>query len=153
MRNNRGVTGIELLAVLAIATLFTVCVVSMNGCAGKPVADQQQLATVGVQLVAFNLGAFVAEKKPAADVPIRNAYQLARTGQLPPDQVASAMADLKLTDPVLAGNCLIVLKAMGASFTPAGQLSGLGGIQPDVWDAARDGYVQGFAIGQTAKKG
>ena len=151
MRNHRGVTGIEMLVILAIATLFTTCVVSLNGCSGQPVANQQQLATVGVQLVAFNLGAFVGEKKPDADQLIREAYELARTGQLPPDKVASAMDLLHVADPVLAGNCIIVLRAMGASFTPAGQLSGLARIPPESWDAARDGYLQGFAIG--AKKG
>ena len=151
MRNHRGVTGVELLVILAVATLFTTCIVSLNGCTGQPVANQQQLATVGVQLVAFNLGAFVAEKKPAADIPIRDAYLLARNGTLPPEQVATAMSELKMTDPLLAGNCLIVLKAMGASFTPAGQLSGLGGITPETWDAARDGYLQGFAIGAARK--
>ena len=147
MRNHRGVTGIEMLVILAIATLFTTCIVSLNGCAGQPVANQQQLAVVGVQLVAFNLGAWVAGNKPDADPLIREAYELARTGQLPPDQVASAMDLLHVADPLLAGNCLIVLKAMGASFTPAGQLGGVAGIPPESWAAARDGYLQGFAIG------
>lgn len=150
MRNHRGVTGVELLVILAVATLFTTCIVSLNGCTGTQVQNPQ-MANVAVELAGFNLGYYIAKEKPAADVAIRDAYLLARSGQLPPDAVAQAMAELKISDPLLAGNCLIMLKAMGAGFAPTGQLASVSNIPPEVWDAAKTGYVQGFAVGALKK--
>ena len=125
----------------------------VGGCSGSGSQVQGgQMTTVAVELAAFNVGYYIGKDKPAADAEIRNAYVLARTGQLPPEAVAEAMAQLKVSDPLLAGNCLIVIKAMGAGFTPAGQLSSISGISPEAWDAAKMGYVQGFAIG-SAKRG
>ena len=131
-----------------------ICTITMlmllAGCAGMQ--NNAQLGTVAVELAGFNVGYYVGKDKPAADIPIRNAYTLARTGQLPPEAVGQALAELKISDPLLAGNCLIVLKAMGAGMLPDGQVGALSGITPEMWDAAQSGYVQGFAIGQAKAK-
>lgn len=131
--------------------IVMVALLALVGCAGWTIQNEQ-MANVAVELAGYNLGYFVAKDKPSADVPLRNAYTLARTGTLPPDQVALALADLKITDPLLMGNCVIVLKAMGAGFAPTGEVADLTGIPPEMWDAAANGYLQGFALGQMAKK-
>lgn len=148
MRNSRGVTGVELLVILAIATLFTTCIVSLNGCTGGPQIQNPQMANVAVELAGFNLGYWIGKDRPEADAPIREAYLVARTGQLPPETVAQAISELQVSDPLLAGNCMIMLKAMGAGFAPSGQLASISNIPPEVWDAAKTGYVQGFAVGK-----
>lgn len=154
MKSNSGMTGIEILVVLAVATLFTVCVVSMNGCTGlqtQSPAQKEQLAQVGIQLVSFNVGYYVGDKQPQADPLIRASYVSARTGKLSPDLVAAAVDELRIKDPLLAGNALICLRAMGAVTTPEGQVINIAAITPAVWDAAADGYMQGFELGKLKK--
>jgi hypothetical protein len=59
--------------------------------------------------------------------------------------LADALAALEKTDPLLAMNAILVLEAMGATFT--GGAPYLGNIPPELWDAARSGYFMGFALG------
>ena len=135
----------------AILSAILISSIALLGCAGQQV-NNPQMAHVAVELAGFNLGYWIGKDRPEADKPIREAYLVARTGQLPPETVAQALSELKISDPLLAGNCLIMLRAMGAGFSPAGQLSSISNISPEVWDAAKTGYVQGVAIG-AAKRG
>lgn len=133
---------------LVMVAIVLMVIVGCNSTPNQPKVNP----TVAVELAAFNVGYFVGKDKPAMDAQLRNAYLFARDGRLPAEAVAQGLAELKLSDPLLAGNALIVLKAMGANFAVDGQLSSLSNIPPELWDAAKAGYIQGFAIGQVAKK-
>jgi hypothetical protein len=128
-----------------IIALFT-------GCSGLQVNNDQAMLTA-VELAAYNAGYYVGKSKTTDDdTAIATAYQLARTGQLSPAEVATALARLKIDNPQLAGSLLIVLKNMGASFGADGGLVSLSGIPVEYWDRARDGYVAGYEMGKVGQK-
>jgi hypothetical protein len=130
-----------------------VAVILLAGCSGLQTnPNQQQLANVGMQLVAYNVGYYVGKDRPNLDPQIRTSYQAARTGQLSPEAMNLALTELKVSDPLLVGNCMIALKAMGAGFAPTGQIVNLSAIPPETWDSAAVGYVQGFELGKVVKK-
>jgi hypothetical protein len=124
----------------------------LAGCTGLQVNNDQAMLTA-IELAAYNAGYYVGKSKTTDDdTAIATAYQLARTGQLSPAEVATALAKLKIDNPQLAGSLLIVLKNMGASFGADGGLVGLSGIPVEYWDRAKDGYVMGYEMGKAGQK-
>jgi len=121
------------------------------GC-GKMQVNQDVAIQTAIQLAAYNLGYYVADKQPGYDQIIADAYTLARTGTMTPEQMATALANLKLQNPQLTGSLVIVLSSMGAAITPEGGVVGLSGIPVAYWDAAAQGYTMGFEMGQANKK-
>ena len=125
--------------------LLLIAIVMIAGCTGLQI-NNQQAASVGMKIVAYDLGYLVGEKYPQADPQLRSAYTLARTGQLPPEQINAALAELKLRNPVLMGNCMILIEAMGAGIAPTGQVIDIKSVTPEMWDAVARYYVQGFNL-------
>jgi hypothetical protein len=123
----------------------------LTGCSGMQVNQDVAIQTA-IQLAAYNLGFYVADKHPEYDPMIADAYTLARTGTMTPEQMTVALANLKLQNPQLTGSLMIVLTSMGASVTPEGGIVGLSGIPVAYWDAAAKGYTMGFEIAQANKK-
>jgi hypothetical protein len=123
----------------------------LAGCSGLQVNQDVAIQTA-IQLAAYNLGYYVADKHPEYDPMIADAYTLARTGTMTPQQMAAALANLKLQNPQLTGSLIIVLSSMGASITPEGGIVGLSGIPAAYWDAAAKGYTMGFEMGMANKK-
>jgi hypothetical protein len=123
----------------------------LAGC-GKMQVNQDAAIQTAIQLAAYNLGYYVADKHPEYDPMIADAYTLARTGTMTPEQMAAALANLKLQNPQLTGSLVIVLSSMGASITPEGGIVGLSGIPVAYWDAAAQGYTMGFEMGMANKK-
>ena len=134
----------KLFALLVVVGLLT-------GCSGMQINNDTAIQTA-IQLAAYNLGYYVADKHPEYDPLIADAYTIARTGKMTPEQMATALAKLKLQNPQLTGSLLIVLTSMGATVTQDGGIVGLSGIPPAYWDAAAQGYTMGFAMGMTNKK-
>jgi hypothetical protein len=119
---------------------------------GGQVINQDVAIQTAIQLAAYNLGFYVADKHPEYDPLIADAYTLARTGTMTPEQMAAALANLKLQNPQLTGSLMIVLSSMGASITQDGGIVGLSGIPVAYWDAAAKGYTMGFEMAQANKK-
>lgn len=137
-----------------LIAVFTV-IMFLVGCAGTgwnvPAGNQALLGVIEVS--GYNLGYYIGHSKTTADDQIANAYKLARMGTLTPQEVASAIAALKLEDPQLAGSLAIALKRMGAIFDPTtGGLVDISGIPVEYWDTAAEGYVLGYEIGLMGKK-
>lgn len=104
-----------------------------------------------VKLTGFNLGFIVGKSKSVLDDQmIQNSYDLARTGQLSPDAVNQAIAAVKTDNPILAGNLIIILTAMGG-IAQGGLVVNLGAIAPELWDAAHAGFITGQAMGIAAQ--
>ena len=137
----------KLFALLVVVGLLAGC-----GAGGGQIINQDQAIQTAIQLAAYNLGFYVADKHPDYDPLIADAYTLARTGTMTPEQMATALAKLKLQNPQLTGSLLIVLSSMGASVTQDGDILGISGIPTAYWDAAAQGYTMGFAMGMTNKK-
>ena len=134
------------LALLAIAALLT-------GCAGMTVNQDAAILTA-IQLGGYNLGYYVGNSKTTADdQAIADAYALARTGTLTPEQMADAFAKFKIDNPQLAGSLFIILTNMGATLSADGGLVSLSGIPVAYWDKAAEGYVAGFEMGKINQKG
>ena len=123
----------------------------LAGCSGMQVSQDQAIQTA-IQLAAYNLGYYVADKHPEYDPMIADAYTLTRTGTMTPAQMTAALAKLKLQNPQLTGSLMIVLTSMGATVTQEGGIVGLSGIPVEYWDAAAQGYTMGFAMGMANKK-
>jgi hypothetical protein len=106
-----------------------------------------------IELGGYNLGFYVGKSKtPDDDKAIADAYQIARTGQLTPEQMAEAFSKLKLDNPQLAGSLYIVVKNMGGTFDTGGNLISLSGIPVEYWDAAATGYEAGYSMGKVNQK-
>jgi hypothetical protein len=106
-----------------------------------------------IELAGYNLGYYVGKSKTTSDdTAIADAYQLARTGQLSPAQIAEAYSRLKIDNPQLAGSLYIVLKNMGAGFDAGGGLVDLSGIPVEYWDTAAVGYEAGYGVGKINQK-
>ena len=134
------------LALLAIAALLT-------GCAGMTVNQDAAILTA-IQLGGYNLGYYVGNSKTTADdQAIADAYALARTGTLTPEQMAAAFAKFKIDNPQLAGSLFIILTNMGATLSADGGLVSLSGVPAAYWDKAAEGYVAGFEMGKINQKG
>lgn len=102
-----------------------------------------------VRLSAYNLGYYVGKSKTTSDdQAIKDAYILAREGRLDPATVTSALVKLKMDNPQLAGNAVIVLGMMGASIQN-GAVTSLVDIRPELWNAARDAYATGQLLGSS----
>lgn len=132
--------------------LMCLMVVGLLAGCGKMQVNQDAAIQTAIQLAAYNLGYYVADKHPEYDPMIADAYTLARTGTMTPEQMAAALANLKLQNPQLTGSLIIVLSSMGASITPEGGIVGLSGIPVAYWDAAAQGYTMGFEMGMVNKK-
>lgn len=94
---------------------IAVCVAmvfSMAGC--KWQIKDDAVMRLAVKSAASNLGYFIATEMPDKDGAIRFAYGLIRGGKLPPEEIAEALKELKLKEPILAMNAALVLEAMGA---------------------------------------
>lgn len=128
---------------------------AITGCANfKPSAGSEQ-ATLGlIELAAYELGFYIGKSKTDTDdKAIADAYALARTGTLSPEQVASAFNKLKIDRPELTGGLMIVLKRMGAAFAPGTMdLVSLSGVPVLYWDTAADGYMTGYSFGKMNQK-
>lgn len=134
--------------------LFAVLMVVglLAGCKLGDIAENNGMLTA-IELGGFNLGFYVGKSKTTDDdKAIADAYQLARTGNLSPEQLAEAFNKLKLDNPQLAGSLYIILKNMGAGFDAGGGLVDLSGIPVEYWDAAAAGYESGYAIGKVNQK-
>ena len=133
--------------------LFALLIVvgMLAGCSGMQVNQDVAIQTA-IQLAAYNLGYYVADKHPEYDPMIADAYTIARTGTMTPEQMAKALANLKLQNPQLTGSLIIVLSSMGATVTPEGGIVGLSGIPAAYWDSAAQGYTMGFEMGMANKK-
>jgi hypothetical protein len=98
-----------------------------------------------LQVTAFNTGVLVGKTKTTADDELfKNLYELARTGTLTPEAVQAAIASVK--NPILAGNLMIILSALGAGAT-GGAVINLGAVDPMAWDAVKNGFAMGLAAG------
>ena len=137
----------KLIALIMVLGLLAGC----SGRVGDVVTNQGMLTAI--ELGGYNLGYYVAKSKSTADdIAIADAYQLARTGQLSPTQIAEAYSKLKIDNPQLAGSLYIILKNMGAGFDTGGGLVDLSSIPVEYWDSAAAGYEAGYAIGKTNQK-
>jgi hypothetical protein len=122
------------------------------GCKAGDVVNNNGMLTA-IELAGYNLGYYVGKSKTTSDdIAIADAYQLARTGQLSPEQIAEAYGKLKIDNPQLAGSLYIVLKNMGANFNTSGGLVDLSSIPIEYWDSAAAGYEAGFAVGKVNQK-
>jgi hypothetical protein len=102
-----------------------------------------------LELTAFNTGVIIGRTKSTADdVLFTNLYELARTGTLTPETVNAAIESVK--NPILAGNVMILLQALGASAS-GGAIVNLGAIDPAGWDAVKVGFSLGLAAGIKAQ--
>lgn len=135
------------------------CLVSfvLAGCAGSSLnipAGNTAILTA-IELGGYNLGYYVGKSKTDADdIAIADAYKLARTGTLSPQEVAAAFAKLKIENSQLAGSLGIVLKNMGGTFDPTtGALVSLSNVPVEYWDKAAEGYVLGYEFGKIGQKG
>jgi len=123
------------------------------GCASTPGSVQEAGISAAIELAGYNLGYYVGKSKsPDDDRAIADAYTLARTGNLPPAELAAAFSKFKIENAQLAGSLQIVLKRMGASFTPDGTLESLSGIPKIYWDTAAEGYISGYEFGKLGQK-
>jgi hypothetical protein len=130
---------------LAMAALLT-------GCTGMTVNQDAAILTA-IQLGGYNLGYYVGQSKSTADdQAIADAYTLARTGTLTPEQMAAAFAKFKLDNPQLAGSLFIIMQNMGATINADGGLVSLSGIPVAYWDKAAEGYVAGYEMGKLNQK-
>jgi hypothetical protein len=134
-----------------IFTLLMVVAGIVAGCSGVHI-NQDAAVQTAIQLAAYNLGYYVADKQPEYDALIADAYTLARTGTMTPQQMAAALTNLKLQNPQLTGSLIIVLSSMGAAVTPEGGVVGLSGVPVAYWDAAAQGYTMGFEMAQANRK-
>ena len=131
---------------LAVAALLT-------GCAGMNVNQDTAILTA-IELGGYNLGYYVGNSKTTADdQAIADAYALARTGTLTPEQMAAAFAKFKIDNPQLSGSLFIILTNMGATISADGGLVSLSGVPAAYWDKAAKGYVAGFEMGKINQKG
>ncbi len=134
----------------AIAILMVVGL--LVGCKLGDIAENNGMLTA-IELAAYNAGFYVGKSKtPDDDKAVADAYQLARTGQLSPAQVAEAFKVMKLDNPQLAGSLYIVLKNMGAGFDVGGNLVDISSIPVAYWDSAAAGYEMGYTTGKTNQK-
>ena len=122
------------------------------GCSGMQITNGDVAVQTAIKLAAYNLGYYVADKHPEYDPLIADAYTLARTGTMTPEQMAAALANLKIQNAQLAGSLMIVLSSMGATMDPNGGIVGISGIPVAYWDAAATGYTMGFEMGMVNKK-
>ena len=137
----------RIIALLAMAALIT-------GCAGGGNINQDTAILTAIQLGGYNLGYYVGQSRTTADdQAIADAYTIARTGTLTPEQLAAAYSKLKLDNPQLAGSLFIILQNMGATVNADGGLVSLSGIPVAYWDKAAAGYVAGFEMGKLNQKG
>ena len=115
---------------------------------------EEEAMLTAIELGGYNLGYYVCKSKTDADdIAIADAYKLARTGTLSPQEVAEAFAKLKIENPQLAGSLQIILINMGATIDPTtGALISLSGIPVEYWDRAARGYVAGYAFGKVGQK-
>lgn len=126
----------------------------MAGCAGGGNINQDAAILTAIQLGGYNLGYYVGQSKSTADdQAIADAYAIARTGTLTPEQMAAAFAKFKIENPQLAGSLFIILQNMGATVSADGGLVSLSGIPVAYWDKAAEGYVAGFEMGKMNQKG
>ena len=124
----------------------------LAGCAGGQVNQDAAILTA-IQLGGYNLGYYVGQSRTTADdQAIADAYTLARTGTLTPEQMAAAFAKFKIDNPQLAGSLFIILSNMGATVNSTGGLVSLSGIPVAYWDKAAEGYVAGFEMGKLNQK-
>ena len=124
----------------------------LAGCAGGQVNQDAAILTA-IQLGGYNLGYYVGQSRTTADdQAIADAYALARTGTLTPEQMAAAFAKFKIDNPQLAGSLFIILSNMGATIDSTGGLVSLSGIPVAYWDKAAEGYVAGFEMGKLNQK-
>lgn len=136
---------------LSVFCVLAIAVMAMG-------VDKCQISTntatlTAIELGGYNLGYYIGKSKTDADdIAIADAYKLARTGQLTPEQVAEAFKKLKIENPQLSGSLLIVLKSMGAGFDTGGGLVSLSGIPVEYWDKAAEGYVTGYEFGKMGQK-
>ena len=131
---------------------FSLMVGMLAGCSGMQVNQDVAILTA-IELAGYNAGYYVGSKKPELDAKISMAYDLARTGTLSPAQMATAFAELKISDPQLAGSLMIVLTNMGATLDAGGGIASLSAIPAAYWDRAAQGYTMGFEMGKVNKKG
>jgi hypothetical protein len=135
----------KLIAILMVFGLLA-------GCKAGDIVNNNGMLTA-IELGGYNLGYYVGKSKTTTDdIAIADAYQLARTGQLSPAQIAEAYSKLKIDNPQLAGSLYIVLKNMGAGFDAGGGLVDLSSIPVEYWDAAASGYEAGYSIGKVNQK-
>jgi hypothetical protein len=135
-------------------SMILILLMGLAGCSGTgfQITNEQAMLTA-IELGGYNLGYFVgASKSPADDQAIADAYALARTGTLNPEQVAFAFVTLKAQNPQLTGSLMIILTNMGAGFGPDNNLISLSGIPVAYWDRAAQGYTMGYQMGLTNKK-
>jgi hypothetical protein len=135
----------KLIAVLMVVGLLA-------GCKMGDVVQNNGMLTA-IELGGYNLGFYVGKSKtPDDDKAIADAYQLARTGQLTPAQMAEAFNKLKIDNPQLAGSLYIIVKNMGGTFDAQGNLVDLSSIPVEYWDAAAAGYEAGYSMGKVNQK-
>jgi hypothetical protein len=124
----------------------------IGGCAGlKPIEEAAILSIIRVG--GYDFGYYIGKSKTDLDdIAIADAYKLARTGSLSPQELSEAFAKFKIENPLLAGNLMLILQSMGAIFDEAGTLVSLSKIPVIYWDTAAEGYVLGYEFGLIGKK-
>lgn len=125
---------------LAIILIF-----GMVGCAGLQLQDTEYLAKVAIHAASSNLGYWVATEQPQLHGGISASYWFLRSGQVPPEDLAKALQEVRDKKPLLALNLTNVLRAMGAVFTADGIL--IDKIPEAYWLEAEIGYKTGFVMG------
>jgi hypothetical protein len=136
---------------LSVFFVLVIAVMAMG--VDKCQINSNTATLTAIELGGYNLGYYIGKSKTDADdIAIADAYRLARTGQLSPEEVSKAFAKLKIENPQLSGSLLIVLKSMGAGFDMEGNLISLSGIPVEYWDKAAEGYVVGYEFGKAGQK-
>lgn len=128
------------------ALLFVLmAVMAAFACSGLQLQDKEPWVKVAIHAAASNLGYWVATEQPQLNDAIRAGYLAIRSGQVPPEELAKALAEIKAQKPLLALNIANVLRAMGAVFESTGIITD--NIPVAYWDEAEIGYRTGRAMG------
>ena len=153
-KNQKGMTGIELMVGLALIGIILTAIVAANGCSLNSTIPAGPMSDLLVKNASRSLGYAVANSKSTVDdQAIVNAYNLFKTGQVDPT-VLNGMLSKFSTDPanqLLVLAALDLLQVMGASVS-SGSIMDISKIKPEMWSMVETSYQQGYALGALDKK-
>lgn len=108
-------------------------------------------------IAAYEIGYSVGLEDPEIDRGIRNAYKLAKTGELDQggmNQITDLISKKVSGRPTLPRNIVSLLKLVGVQFDPlSGAAIGLDKIPTEVFEAVEAGYIAGIQLAARQKAG
>lgn len=131
---------ISIFSILFFVMTFSSCITTSGGGTQDP-----RITAALAEIAAREIGCEVA-KSPELDRAVRNLYTLAKTGEISQDamnQVAEQAGKYVTDRPTLVPNIMSLMKLVGLQFDTNGVMTGVGAIDPMIYDAVEAGYVSG----------